>query len=312
MSDNALASPSKLGQSARWLIEWIPTWTLLQIFRGIAATGGIDRASDFGGWFGRTLGPRSGLQKHAIRNLRLVFPEMDDAEHERIARGMWDNLGRILTDYIFLYRVIAEPERIEIVGGEVLDELREDGRPGILFSGHIGGWEMVTVAARLHQVPLSVTYRNFNNPHIERLVRGLQACSGVELIRKGTRGARRLVQELSRGGHTVILADQRMNNGIEVPFFGLPAMTAPALAQLALKYRAPVVPVRCERLAGMRYRVHIDQPLELPDSGDRTADVAELMATVNRCLEAHIRSRPEHWLWLHRRWPTPVYAARGL
>ncbi|MDJ0895722.1 MAG: lauroyl acyltransferase [Alphaproteobacteria bacterium] len=301
-----------LARRVRWLAEWIPTWILLQIFLAIAATRGIDSASDFGAWLGRAMGPRTRLHKRAIRNLRLVFPDIEDTERQRIACGMWENLGRILTDYIFLHRVIAEPERVEIVGAEVLDRLRDDGRPGILFTGHIGGWEMVTVAAQLKELPLSVTYRNFNNPYIEGLVRGLQSCSGVELIRKGARGARQLVNTLAHGGHTIILADPRMNDGIEVPFFGLPAMTAPALAQLALKYDAPVVPACCERLTGMRYRVTVHEPIPVPEANDRQEAVAQMMATVNQCLEDFIRDRPELWLWLHRRWPKEVYAAHGL
>ena len=100
-----------------------------------------------------------------------------------------------------------------------------------------------------------------------------------------------------------MLVDQKMNDGIAVPFFGRAAMTAPALAQLGLRYRCPVVPVRLERLAGCRFRVTIHPPLSFPDTGDQAADVRTTMTAVNALLEGWIRAGPEQWLWLHRRWP---------
>ena len=100
-----------------------------------------------------------------------------------------------------------------------------------------------------------------------------------------------------------MLVDQKLNDGIAVPFFGRDAMTAPALAQLALKYRCPVVPARLERLDGARFRLTFQPPMELPDTGDREADVFETMRRVNAIFEDWIRARPEQWLWLHRRWP---------
>lgn len=94
-----------------------------------------------------------------------------------------------------------------------------------------------------------------------------------------------------------------MNDGIAVPFFGRPAMTAPALAQFALRFDCPVVPARVERLGGARFRLTIQPPLEIQKSGDRQADVLAAMTEVNRIIEGWVRDRPDQWLWLHRRWP---------
>ena len=105
------------------------------------------------------------------------------------------------------------------------------------------------------------------------------------------------------GGHLGILPDQKMNDGIAVPFFGRDAMTAPALARLALRFDCPVVPLRAERTGGARFHIRFYPPLEIPNSGDRQADVLALMTEVNRIIEGWIIERPEQWLWLHRRWP---------
>jgi KDO2-lipid IV(A) lauroyltransferase len=124
-----------------------------------------------------------------------------------------------------------------------------------------------------------------------------------ELIPKGAVAARRAIATLRRGAHLTILADQKMNDGIPVPFFGRPAMTAPALAALALRFDCDVLPARVERLDGAHFRLTVFPPLPLPRSGDAHADAAALMAQVNAILESWIRDRPGQWFWLHRRWP---------
>jgi len=94
-----------------------------------------------------------------------------------------------------------------------------------------------------------------------------------------------------------------MNDGIAVPFFGRDAMTAPAIAELALRYDCAVLPARVERLPGSRFQVTVFPPHDLPASGDKAADVLALMTQINHTLEGWIRARPGHWFWLHRRWP---------
>jgi KDO2-lipid IV(A) lauroyltransferase len=81
------------------------------------------------------------------------------------------------------------------------------------------------------------------------------------------------------------------------------AMTAPALARFAISVGCPVIPVRFERLDGCRFRISFYPPLALPATGDRNADVAEIMRAINAQLEEWIRDKPGQWLWLHRRWP---------
>jgi len=94
-----------------------------------------------------------------------------------------------------------------------------------------------------------------------------------------------------------------MNDGIPIPFFGRPAMTAPALAEFALRFDCPVVPARVERLRGARFRITLYPPMDLPRTGDRRADVVAIMTKINAVIEEWVRERPDQWLWLHNRWP---------
>jgi KDO2-lipid IV(A) lauroyltransferase len=94
-----------------------------------------------------------------------------------------------------------------------------------------------------------------------------------------------------------------MNDGIPVPFFGRDAWTAPAIAQLALRFDCAIVPARIDRLGGARFRITVEPPVAIERTGDRQADVHAIMAKVNKVIEGWIRDRPELWFWLHRRWP---------
>jgi KDO2-lipid IV(A) lauroyltransferase len=183
-----------------------------------------------------------------------------------------------------------------------MDRAVAAGRRMIIFSGHIANWEIGLLAAVQYGISVAQIYRAANNPLVDRMITRFRGDAG-ELIPKGTVAARRAIAVLRRGDHLTMLADQKMNDGIPVPFFGRPAMTTSALASLALRFECDVLPARVERLGGANFRLTVFPPLPLPRSGDHHADVATLMARVNAILEDWVRDRPEQWFWLHRRWP---------
>jgi len=265
----------------------------------------LDTASALGGWLARTAGPRLSISARAVRNLGLAFPEKSGDEIAAIVRGMWDNLGRVVAEYPHLGEIdVYGPKgRVETTGGEYVDRLRDDGKPGIFFSGHLANWEIISLGATQRGVPLDRVYREANNRLVEWLYRHGRATVEGALIRKGPAGARELLVSIKNGKHLGMLVDQKMNDGIPAPFFGRDVMTAPALAELALRYDCPVVPARVVRVQGARFKLEIMPPMELARTGDRQADVAAVMARVNALIEEWVRDNPEQWLWLHNRWP---------
>ena len=265
----------------------------------------IDLASAVGGWLGRTVGPKLKVNRYAVQNLKRAFPEKAEAEIAGIVHAMWDNLGRVVAEYPHLQKLklYEGGGRIEVVGAENVDLLRDDGKPGIFFSAHIGNWELVSMTATQRGLPLTRIYRAPNNPLADRLIRRARRHITGELLPKGAEGARRAIEIMRNGGHLGMMVDQKMNDGIAVPFFGRDAMTAPALARIALKFHCPVVPAKVERTHGAHFSISVLPPLELPATGDRQADVKAGMTLVNRIIEGWIRESPEQWLWVHRRWP---------
>lgn len=273
------------------------------LFFALAGALPLDAASAFGGWLARRVGPPLGVSRQARRNLAAALPELSAPEVERVLRGMWDNLGRVAAEYPHLRRigVFGGDGRVETRGLEHVERALARGRRMIVFSGHLANWEIAALAAAQYGIDVAQIYRTANNPLVDRMILGFRDGRG-EFIPKEAVG-RRAVAALRRGAHLTILADQKLNEGIPVPFFGRPAMTAPALALLALRFGCDVLPARVERLEGARFRLTIEPPLRLPASGNRDADVGALMTAVNATLERWIRERPEQWFWVHRRWP---------
>jgi Kdo2-lipid IVA lauroyltransferase/acyltransferase len=264
-------------------------------------------ASAFGGALGRQIGPRLGISARARHNLRAAMPELSPPQIESIVRGMWDNLGRVAAEYPHLrqIKVFAPGGPVETAGLAHLDRAIATGRPAIIFGGHLANWEIAALAAGQYGIDVAQIYRAPNNPLVNRMVARLRGDAGsdAEFIPKGAVASRRALAALRRGAHLTLLVDQKLNEGIPVPFFGRPAMTAPALAMLALHFECAVLPARVERLHGARFRLTIEPPLEPQRGSDRAADVAALMQRVNQTLEGWIRERPEQWLWVHSRWP---------
>ncbi len=284
-------------------LEAIGAVLLFGLFRALP----LDAASGFGGWLGRTLGPRLGITRRAVRNIRRALPEKTDVEIAVIITEMWDNLGRVVGEYPHLDRIGAAPEkggRVTVEDWSLVEPFRgEDGAPCILFSGHLANWEAFALYARNNGLGYAQIYRPANNPMVDALMRRVRRLDDADIAPKGAGGARKAIKLLRAGKRIGMLVDQKLNDGIDVPFFGLSAMTAPAPAQLGLRLGCAVVPARIERLGGCHFRVSFLPPLTLPDTGDRKSDVAAMMGEVNRLLEGWIRERPGQWLWLHRRWP---------
>jgi len=295
--------------------------TLAHRLEGLAARGAVwlllrlgpVGASNLCGAVARTVGPMLRVSRVADRNLRLALPELDAADRRRVIRGVWENLGRTAGEFAHVGRLqeTASGPGWEVVGGEHIDALAKAGGPAILFTGHIGNWEVLPLATARRGVPSAALYRPADNQEIDRLILELRRASpgaNEKLFPKGAHGARQTLLHLRQGGYVGLLQDQKMNDGIEARFFGRPAMTASALAALALKFGCAVLPTYAQRIGPARFRVTYEPLLTLPASGDRAADIAALTQTVNDRLEDWIRAKPESWLWLHRRWPKELYA----
>ncbi|RZJ37026.1 MAG: lipid A biosynthesis acyltransferase, partial [Brevundimonas sp.] len=204
-------------------------------FIGLMRLLGVERASNLGGALLRVLGPKVGTHRTVVRNLRIAFPEMPRAEREALALEAWERIGRSFAETAVMDQLTPESGRLEIVGKDRLDAIRDGGRPVVFVSGHLSNFEVMAAVLVASGVPVQVTYRAANNPYVDAQIRAARARYGVKLFApKGGDGARELLQGLERGESVALLNDQKFSEGPEVTFFGQPVNAAPGPSRLAL------------------------------------------------------------------------------
>ncbi len=261
-------------------------------------------ASATGGFLARVLCMRLRASKTAYRNLGLAFPNMDYFEKRRIVKGMWDNLGRTFAEFPHLGSMPIDSPRCQILGVENFLRLKEAGRPVVFFAGHFANWEVIPHVFKHYDWQCGIVYRRSNNRPVDWLIQFLRGKTGLDFIPKGGDGAKQLISKLKEKESVIMLIDQKMNDGEEVAFFGMPAMTGTAAARLAIKFDALLVPIRVARVQKTSFEVEFLEPLTMqinPQLND-AENAKQVMLQVHHMFESWITANPEQWLWAHRRW----------
>jgi KDO2-lipid IV(A) lauroyltransferase len=248
------------------------------------------------------------LRRTAERNLQLAFPESSEVERRRLMIGCFENLGRLLA--VFSHFNNSAQESLESVidydGFEDLHAATEHGRGVILFTGHVGAWELTSFGLSMSGHPLSFLVRRIDNPKIEELIDLSRARRGNRSIDKRF-AAREMLQILQTGGTLGILVDLNTldREGIFVDFFGLPASTTFMVAKLALRTGAQVLPVFAPwDKTQKKFLLKIGPALSFEATGEEQEDVRRLTQAFTNVVEDYVRRYPDQWLWIHRRWKT--------
>jgi len=246
------------------------------------------------------------LRRIGDRNLELAFPELDQNDRRLLLRGCFESLGRLLG----LFSHFASPQTlkkmIDCEGLKHIEAARKNGRGVILFTGHVGAWELSSFALSLFGYPLSFLVRRIDNPRIEALIDRRRAHLGNRTIDKRS-AAREMLQILQSGGTLGILVDLNTldREGLFVDFFDVQASTTFVLAKLALRTEAAVLPVFAPwDRQRKRFLLKVDEPLSFERSGNDEEDVRRLTQLFTDVVEKYVRRYPDQWLWIHRRWKT--------
>jgi KDO2-lipid IV(A) lauroyltransferase len=299
-----------LYRASRWLKQanyWLiarAALTLLWLLRKLPP----DRAMDFAGRMARRLGPLSGRHRIALDNLRHAYPELDEAARREIAFDMWENMARLGAEYIFLDQLFdfdpkaATPGRVEVVGAERFLSLRDEKKPHILFTGHLGNFELLPVAAAAFDLDLAVMFRPPNNPYIADYVFSTRRSAMGRMLASAPGVAFALSRVLEAGGNIGVLVDQKFRNGLMTEFFGRECETSPLVARLARHFDCDVYPAHCIRLPGNRFRIELHEKLELPRGGAGAIDVQRTTQLLTDVVEGWVRETPGQWMWFHKRW----------
>ncbi|HZN07346.1 MAG TPA: lysophospholipid acyltransferase family protein [Pyrinomonadaceae bacterium] len=259
------------------------------------------------------------LRRTGAINLRLAFPEKSDSERAELLRQCFDSLGRVLGLFSQFSSRSQEELRqlIEVQGFENFEAAkRAYGNRLILFTGHLGAWELTSFGLALVGHPFTFLVRRMDNPRIEQFVDRVRSRFGNQTIDKLS--AARSMLKILRAGETPLGLLPDLNTlddeAIFVDFFGVPAATTFIVAKLSLRTGAPLIPVFAPwSEEKKKFLLIVEPPLSIEPSGDEDADVRLLTAKLSLLIENQIRKCPGQWLWIHKRWKTrppgepPIY-----
>ena len=240
----------------------------------------------------------------ALENLAAAFPGRSQAERRQLARHTFAHFGSLLLELLKFSTYSHERMRaaIDSEGEEHARQAYDKGHGVLLFTGHFGYWEMLGLVQPLFLEPIAVLARPLDNPALNERLEAMRTVTGNSVIyRQGA--MRRVLRELAANHGVAFLIDQHLHtpDAVHVDFFQRRAATTSALAALALRTGAPVVPVFSMPLPGGRYRMVYEHPVDPPRSEGPEA-IREFTQRCTDVLEMYVRRHPDLWLWMHRRW----------
>jgi Kdo2-lipid IVA lauroyltransferase/acyltransferase len=249
-----------------------------------------------------------GERRRALASLHTAFPDKSDGERLALARASFRHLGQSAFELACIAQIDRRADRlIEWPKSDrlALEEAAGRGRGVVFVSGHVGNWELLARRVALAGFPVQTIAREAPDASTTSLIERFRLDGRVRSIWRGQEGAaRQMLRALKAGEILGLVIDQDTRvQSVFVPFFGTPAATPRAPADLALRTGAALMVGFCQRKTDGTYLLTMREvPVE--PSGDRERDVLRLTETLSREIESAIRRAPEQWVWMHQRWRT--------
>ena len=234
-------------------------------------------------------------------NIKRAIPNISSEELKKITCMMWNNYGRIFAEYIFIkdFRFGKLNSKIEIIGKEILDDIKKSNKQVVFISGHLSNFELMAMCLDKSGIELCAIYRPLNNIFLNKVmerIRKKYICKNQ--IKKGIGGLKNLITLKKKKFSTALMIDQRVTEGILSNFFNEKALTTTVPAQLVKKFDIPIVPVYIERIKDINFKIVINQPIKF--SKDKSTQT--ITDELNHILEGMILNNPAQWIWSHNRW----------
>jgi len=262
---------------------------------------GIKFSSYFCGKIFELIGPLFRSEKVIHSNIRRAMPQISSNELNTIKKLMWNNYGRIFSEYMFIknFRLGKLGNKIEIQGVHILEDIKKSNKQVVFISGHLSNFELMALSLEKFGIKLAAIYRPLNNVFLNRImetIRRKYICK--EQIKKGIGGLKKLINLKKKNYSTALMIDQRVSEGILSNFFNEKALTTTIPAQLIKKFNIPVVPVYIERVKDINFKIIINDPIKFSEN-DTVESITEKL---NLTLEKMIIKKPGQWIWSHNRW----------
>ena len=284
----------------KYFFQFLIVLSLFIVFKIIR----LQKASFLGGLLAKIFGPLFRSKEIIEKNLKNCFKKIDSSEIEKISLGMWDNIGRTFSEYVFLKDFQKNNNNlIRLYGTEYLDEIKKKNKPVVFISAHLANFELMAMQLSTHGIKFAAMYRPLNNLFLDPILEYLRLKYLCPiLIKKGRSSMREVLSKIKNGYSIALLVDQRTSEGKKVEFFNCPALTTTVPAQISLRFNYKIVLIYIERLANSNFEIIIHKPFQYKKSGNYKKDTYGLTLEINKKIEKMILRRPEQWLWLHNRW----------
>ncbi len=282
-------------------LKYFVQFILIVLFFLIFKILGLKLASFISGKFFQLIGPIFRSQKLIHSNIKKAFPKIDEKNLKNITKSMWNNYGRVFAEYMYMknFRNDKLQNNIEIVGKEILEDIKNSNQKAVFISGHFSNFELMAMQIEKAGIKLAAIYRPLNNMFLNLVmekIRKRYICKTQ--IKKGIGGLKQLLNFNYEGYSTALMIDQRVSQGIKSNFFNEKAFTTTIPAQLVKKFKIPIVPIFIERYEGIKFKMTIHKPIYFSDE----QTIENITSQLNEILEKMILSDPNYWIWSHNRW----------
>ncbi len=280
---------SRLLVAGLWLLHFLPLSGLAFLGRAL----------------GLALFTVAGRRRHIVLvNLRLCFPEVDETQRREMAKEHFKLLGRSMLERSLLWWASTErlSRLLQVDGEERMRKLLEAGRPVLMLTPHFLGLDAGGAGIAMRFDSASI-YSVQSDPVFDRLLHRGRQRFGDQLLLSRQESVRASVRAMKAGRPLYYLPDMdfRSKDSIFVPFFGVQTATITGLSRLARLAGATVVPCVTRILpGGQGYAVEVGEPWADFPTDDVEADTRRM----NAWIEAAVRTMPEQYYWVHRRFKT--------
>jgi KDO2-lipid IV(A) lauroyltransferase len=247
-------------------------------------------------------------RKTLLKNLRSAFGnELTERELRRLRLDIYENFGLFVLDFLKLPDIteatfdrILTPESRKRY--ERIVEISKSGGPTIIFTAHLGNWEMAAAAGAAHGLPLVVLADTHPSPGVTRFFNERREEKGETVV--PVSDFHKCFLALRRGEVVAIVGDRPVTgHGITIEFFGRPTLVPEGYALLARRFDARIIPGFMVLNEDGLYDMVFEEPFYPRKTDDEEADIRD---TVERCMglvEQYVRRYPDQWYVFQPVWP---------
>ena len=282
-------------------LKYFAQFILIVLFFLIFKILGLKLASFISGKFFQLIGPIFRSKKLIHSNIKKAFPKINEKDLKNITKSMWNNYGRVFAEYMFIknFRNDKLQNNIEIVGKEILEDIKNSNQKAVFISGHFSNFELMAMQIEKAGIKLAAIYRPLNNMFLNLVMEKIRKRYICKMqIKKGIGGLKQLLKFNYEGYSTALMIDQRVSQGIKSNFFNEKAFTTTIPAQLVKKFKIPIVPIFIERYEGIKFKMTVHKPIYFSDE----QTIEDITSQLNEILEKMVLSDPNYWIWSHNRW----------